>query len=89
VISGSSQPARRTWADPTKGSGDAGTVVRVETDADGTAKYEAHMTDASGNPVTVYVDSNFDFVSVQERSRNGGGWQIATPRPCATYPTTC
>jgi hypothetical protein len=44
-----------------------GTIVRVETDADGHAKYEAHMTDASGNPTTVYVDSAFNFVSVETR----------------------
>ncbi len=42
-----------------------GTVVRVETDADGNAKYEAHMTDANGNPVTVYVDADFNYVSTQ------------------------
>ena len=42
-----------------------GTIVRVETDADGIAAYEAHMTKADGSPVTVYVDSNFQFVSVQ------------------------
>jgi hypothetical protein len=42
-----------------------GTIVRVETDADGNAKYEAHMTDASGTPVTVYVDANYDYVSTQ------------------------
>jgi hypothetical protein len=42
-----------------------GTVVRVETDADGVATYEAHMTKADGSPVTVYVDSSFQFVSVQ------------------------
>jgi hypothetical protein len=40
-----------------------GTIVRVETDADGNATYEAHMTRADGTPVTVYVDSNFDYVS--------------------------
>ena len=39
-----------------------GTVIRVETDADGHAKYEAHMTDASGNPITVYVDDAFTVV---------------------------
>lgn len=44
-----------------------GTVVRVETDADGHAKYEAHMTDASGNPVTVYVDADYEVVSVERR----------------------
>jgi uncharacterized membrane protein YkoI len=44
-----------------------GTIVRVETDADGHAKYEAHMTDANGNPVTVYVDASFDYVSTESR----------------------
>ncbi|MFL6029518.1 MAG: PepSY domain-containing protein [Gaiellaceae bacterium] len=42
-----------------------GTVVRVETDADGNAAYEAHMTKADGTPATVYVDSDFNFVSVE------------------------
>ena len=42
-----------------------GTIVRVETDADGVATYEAHMTKADGSPVTVYVDSSFEFVSVK------------------------
>jgi hypothetical protein len=40
-----------------------GTVVRVETDADGHAKYEAHMKDAHGNPVIVYLDGSFHVVS--------------------------
>jgi hypothetical protein len=44
-----------------------GTVVRVETDADGHAAYEAHMTKSDGTPVTVYVDKSFDFVSVESR----------------------
>jgi hypothetical protein len=39
-----------------------GTIIRVETDADGHAKYEAHMTDASGSPVTVYVNDVFAVV---------------------------
>jgi len=39
-----------------------GTIIRVETDADGHAKYEAHMTDASGNPITVYVNDAFAVV---------------------------
>lgn len=42
-----------------------GTIVRVETDADGHAAYEAHMTKADGTPVTVYVDSSFQFVSME------------------------
>ena len=44
-----------------------GTIVRIETDADGNAKYEAHMTKADGTPVTVYVDANYTFVSTQTR----------------------
>jgi len=44
-----------------------GTVVRVETDADGHAKYEAHMTKADGTPVTVYVDDSFAVVGVETR----------------------
>jgi hypothetical protein len=42
-----------------------GTIVRVETDADGNAAYEAHMVKADGTPVTVYVRKSFDVVSVQ------------------------
>jgi hypothetical protein len=42
-----------------------GTIVRVETDADGNAAYEAHMVKADGTPVTVYVDKQFRVVSVQ------------------------
>jgi uncharacterized membrane protein YkoI len=44
-----------------------GTVVRVETDADGNAAYEAHMTKSDGTPVTVYVDKDFNVVSVESR----------------------
>jgi hypothetical protein len=44
-----------------------GTIVRVETDADGHSAYEAHMTKADGTPVTVYVDNSFDVVSVETR----------------------
>ena len=40
-----------------------GTIIRVETDADGNAAYEAHMTKADGTPVTVYVDKDFNVVS--------------------------
>ena len=44
-----------------------GTIVRVETDADGNAAYEAHMTKADGTPVTVYVNKQFEVVSVDSR----------------------
>jgi hypothetical protein len=42
-----------------------GTIVRVETDADGNAAYEAHMVKADGTPVTVYVNKQFEVVSVE------------------------
>jgi hypothetical protein len=41
-----------------------GTVIRVETDADGNAPYEAHMDKSDGTPATVYVDKDFNVVSV-------------------------
>jgi hypothetical protein len=43
------------------------TIVRVETDADGHAAYEAHVLKADGTPATVYVDKQFDVVSVETR----------------------
>jgi hypothetical protein len=42
-----------------------GTIIRVETDADGNAAYEAHMVEADGTPATVYVNKQFQVVSVQ------------------------
>jgi hypothetical protein len=42
-----------------------GTIERVETDADGNAAYEAHMTRNDGTRVTVYVNKSFDVVSVK------------------------
>ena len=42
-----------------------GTIVRVETDADGHAAYEAHMVKADGTPVTVYVSKQLEVVSVE------------------------
>jgi hypothetical protein len=50
-----------------------GTVVRVETDADGNAAYEAHMVKTDGTPVTVYVSKQLQVVSVQ----------TGMPRPAA------
>jgi len=74
---GSGQPFGHQRSDETVLTGDAlakvtaaakakvpgGTIVRVETDADGHATYEAHMLDASGNPITVYVNSSYEVVS--------------------------
>ncbi len=48
-----------------------GTIVRVETDADG-ATYEAHMTKADGTEVTVKMDANFT-VTATETGGHGGG----------------
>jgi hypothetical protein len=42
-----------------------GTVVKVETDADG-AVYEAHMTKTDGTRVTVKFDENFAVLAVQD-----------------------
>ena len=50
-----------------------GTIVRIETDADGHAAYEAHMIDANGNPVTVYVDTSLNVVSVESGGPGGHG----------------
>lgn len=44
-----------------------GTIVRIETDADGHPAYEAHMTKQDGTHVTVYVDQQFNVVSVESR----------------------
>jgi hypothetical protein len=49
------------------------TVVRTETDADGNAAYEVHMVQADGTPATVYVDKQFDVVSVQTGMPGGRG----------------
>ena len=43
------------------------TIERVETDADGNAKYEAHVQKADGSRATVYVNDNFEVVSVDSR----------------------
>lgn len=47
--------------------GSNATIVRIETDADGHAAYEAHMLRADGTPVTVYVDTSFEVVAVVTR----------------------
>lgn len=47
-----------------------GTVQRVETDAEGDA-YEAHMLDASGNPVTVKFDKDFNVTKTETGGPGG------------------
>ena len=42
-----------------------GTIERVETDADGNAAYEAHMTRSDGSRVTVYVNRSFEVVGTE------------------------
>ena len=42
-----------------------GTIIRVETDADGNSAYEAHMVKADGTPATVYVNKQFELVKVE------------------------
>jgi hypothetical protein len=73
------QPWGRQRSDETPLTGDAlasvtqlakakvpgGTIVRVETDADGHSAYEAHMVKADGTPVTVYVNKQFEVASVE------------------------
>jgi hypothetical protein len=75
----STQPWGHQRGDETLLSGDAATkvsqlalakvpgatIVRVETDADGHAAYEAHMIKSDGTPVTVYVNQQFEVVSVE------------------------
>ena len=41
------------------------TIQRVENDADGHAAYEAHMQRSDGSLVTVYVNEQFEVVSVE------------------------
>jgi hypothetical protein len=53
--------------------GSDATVVRVETDADGNAKYEVHMVKSDGTCVTVFVDDSYNVVSVQEGGAGGHG----------------
>ncbi len=47
-----------------------GTVLRVETDADGT--YEAHVRKADGTEVEVKMDKDFKVTSVEEHSYGHG-----------------
>jgi uncharacterized membrane protein YkoI len=42
------------------------TIERVETDADGHAAYEAHMVEADGSRITVYVNKQFEVVGTED-----------------------
>lgn len=70
--------------------GSDATVVRVETDAEGNAKYEVHMVKADGTAVTVYIDESFKFVSVEDQPSGGqrGGQGGHRGGPAAADSTT-
>jgi uncharacterized membrane protein YkoI len=53
-------------------AGSGSTLVRAETDADGNAKYEAHIKQADGTYVTVYVDESFKVVKTEAWSQGDG-----------------
>jgi len=92
------QPWGRQRSDETPLTGDAlakvtqlakakepgGTIVRVETDADGHAAYEAHMVKADGTPVTVYVNKQFEVVSVESGMPGPPGGQAPLPSSAAS-----
>ena len=54
-----------------KGALPGATIVRVETDADGHAKYEAHVIESDGTLATVYVNDSFGLVDVQTGGPGG------------------
>ena len=55
-----------------------GTVIRVESDSDGT--YEAHVAKADGTEVEVKMDKDFNVTSVEEFTGRGGpGGMNETP----------
>ena len=46
------------------------TIVRIETDSDGV--YEAHLTTAEGEPVTVELDEDFNVTGTEAHGGHGG-----------------
>ncbi len=46
-------------------AGAGSTLMRAETDADGNAKYEAHVVKADGTHVVVYLDESFKVVKTE------------------------
>ena len=57
----------------------SGTIIRVETDANQGAKYEAHMKKSDGSYVTVLMDSNFKVTSIVPFGPSAGGQHGAPP----------
>jgi uncharacterized membrane protein YkoI len=51
---------------------EGGTILRVETDADGGATYEAHVRKADGTEVVVLMDGSFNVTSIEEFAGRGG-----------------
>ena len=56
-----------------------GTVMRVETDAEGT--YEAHVITSDGTHVEVKMDADFNVTSTEERTGEMRGGHARGPRP--------
>ena len=48
-------------------------MIRVETDADGGATYEAHVRKSDGTEVVVLMNEDFSVKSVEEFSGGRGG----------------
>ncbi|MFN8128760.1 MAG: hypothetical protein U0R28_08195 [Candidatus Nanopelagicales bacterium] len=59
-----------------------GTVLRVETDADGT--YEAHVRKADGTEVEVKMDKDFNVTGVEEHGNFGHDDGDVAPTPSAS-----
>jgi hypothetical protein len=57
------------------------TVVRLETDGDGNAAYEAHLVRPDGTRVTVYVNREFEVVATEEGRGHGPGRGECGPPP--------
>jgi len=67
-----------------KGALPGATIVRVETDADGNATYEAHVIKSDGTLATVYVDDSFKLVSVENGGPGGPGGPHGAPPSSST-----
>lgn len=61
------------------------TVVRIETDSDGV--YEAHLTKADGQPVTVEVNKSFEVTGEEQLGPGGPGGPHGHGMPGGPPPT--